>query len=267
MFYYPHHIGDFTRDTARLSDSQCMAYLRLIWNYYDTEKPLSGSVEKLAFLVGSNVADIALILDHYFVFDGENYHHTRCDKVLTEYSEKSEKAKQSANARWKNANAIRTHSERNANASKNDANQEPITKNQEPSIKEKSANAPTAYASLLSDVPSQIVDDWKALRKAKKAPITKTVVEGAINEAAKAGMSLTDFLAEWCSRGSQGLKAEWLVSPKSANYEPPYAKYMREKMEQISPSIAAKNPNNPIKKIDPNEFLRTIEAQNVVRIN
>jgi hypothetical protein len=49
--------------------------------------------------------------------------------------------------------------------------------------------------------------------------------------------------------------------PDKSSYETPYAKSMREKYEQMTPAIAAKNPNNPIKKIDPNEFLRTIEAQ------
>ena len=61
-------------------------------------------------------------------------------------------------------------------------------------------------------VEQQIWDDWLQLRKNKKAPVTKTVVQGAIIEAGKAGMPLNDFFAEWCTRGSQGLKAEWLVN-------------------------------------------------------
>lgn len=61
-------------------------------------------------------------------------------------------------------------------------------------------------------VEQQIWDDWLQLRKNKKAPVTKTVVQGAIVEAGKAGMPLNDFFAEWCTRGSQGLKAEWLVN-------------------------------------------------------
>lgn len=61
-----------------------------------------------------------------------------------------------------------------------------------------------------SDVPAQVWDDWQTLRRAKKAPVTDTVVANARAEAAKAGMSLADFLAVWCARGSQGLQAEWL---------------------------------------------------------
>lgn len=62
------------------------------------------------------------------------------------------------------------------------------------------------------DVEKQIWDDWKQLRKAKKAPVTETVVSSARKEAAKANMSLQDFLAIWCARGSQGLQADWLKS-------------------------------------------------------
>jgi len=60
------------------------------------------------------------------------------------------------------------------------------------------------------DVDQQIWDDWKQLRKAKKAPVTETVVNSARKEAAKANMAFNDFLSVWCARGSQGLQADWL---------------------------------------------------------
>jgi hypothetical protein len=60
------------------------------------------------------------------------------------------------------------------------------------------------------DVDQQIWDDWKQLRKAKKAPVTETVVNSARKEAVKANMAFSDFLSVWCARGSQGLQAEWL---------------------------------------------------------
>ena len=63
------------------------------------------------------------------------------------------------------------------------------------------------------DVSQQVWDDWVALRKSKKAPITKTVFDGAIVEAKKLGWTLEQFLTEWCNRSSQGLKAEWIVKP------------------------------------------------------
>jgi hypothetical protein len=67
------------------------------------------------------------------------------------------------------------------------------------------------------DVSQQIWNDWVALRKSKKAPITQTVLNGAVTEAKILGWPLEKFLAEWCSRGSQGLKAEWIVKPNPAD--------------------------------------------------
>ena len=275
MNHYPHHIGDFDKATRHLNRLERSIYRDLLDVYYETESPLTLELDKLKRKILATTEQestaVEQVLTEFFLETPSGWFHSRCDAEILKFQDNTTqkalagKASAAAKAARKQQalNGRLTDVEQTYNGTSTNQNLEPEPRTN----KEKSANAPTAYASLLSDVPSQIVDDWKALRKAKKAPITKTVVEGAINEAAKAGMSLTDFLAEWCSRGSQGLKAEWLASPKSSNYEPPYAKYMREKMEQINPSIAAKNPNNPIKKIDPNEFLRTIEAQNVVRIN
>jgi hypothetical protein len=67
------------------------------------------------------------------------------------------------------------------------------------------------------DVSQQVWDDWVTLRKSKKAPITKTVLDGAIVEAKKLGWTLEQFLIEWCNRSSQGLKAEWIVKPNPAD--------------------------------------------------
>lgn len=60
------------------------------------------------------------------------------------------------------------------------------------------------------DVAEQVWDDWVTLRKQKKASITATVIDGARQEAAKAGIPFEDFLKIWCLRGSQGLQASWL---------------------------------------------------------
>jgi len=123
MHFYPHHIGDFQRDTASLSDSDTMAYLRLIWMYYDTEKPLPADAKLLAFKIGADPDSVQMILDSFFIKEQDIYRHKRCDKVLNEIYDKSEKARLAALARWSNhAGAMQTHSERNADASKNNAN-------------------------------------------------------------------------------------------------------------------------------------------------
>lgn len=256
MFSYQHHIGDFIRDTSNLTDSQMATYLRMIWMYYDTEKPLQDDCESIAFAVRSDEKTVRLLLRHFFSLQEDGWHHTRCDKEIQAYHAKSEKAKKNANARWKNATALRqqaggenasacdrmqTHENEHDAAEKTgrndatgmrphcdsiasahvlDANREPITDNRELCT----ANAVDApkparsrnpvIAKLVvgkpDDVSDQVWGDWLALRKTKKAPVTQTVVDGAKSEAAKAGISLEDFLRIWCTRGSQGLQASWI---------------------------------------------------------
>ena len=103
MHYYQHHIGDFIKATARLSDSQTMAYLRLLWMYYDSEKPLKPDTKILAFQIGASLEDTQLLLDSYFVLCDDGWHQTRCDKEIEEYrsllSKKSNAGKASAEQR------------------------------------------------------------------------------------------------------------------------------------------------------------------------
>ncbi len=73
------------------------------------------------------------------------------------------------------------------------------------------------------DVPEQVWDDWLQLRKKKSAPVTQTVLDGAVSESVKAGMTLEGFLRVWCTRGSQGLQAEWLDSGERKGSQRPAA--------------------------------------------
>jgi hypothetical protein len=63
-------------------------------------------------------------------------------------------------------------------------------------------------------VSESVWTDFQKLRKAKKAPITDTAVDGIRREAKKAGMSLEDALRMCCERGWQGFKADWLADGK-----------------------------------------------------
>lgn len=95
--------------------------------------------------------------------------------------------------------------------------------------KEKAARV-TAHA-CPEDVSETVWADWLALRKAKHAPVSETVVNRARIEAGKAAMPFEEFLAEWCERGSQGLKAEWLRGRDNARGppRPPVAQQFADK--------------------------------------
>lgn len=78
--------------------------------------------------------------------------------------------------------------------------------------------APRSSISKPDGVDGQVWSDWLAHRKAKKAPVTQTALDGIAREAAKANVSLQTALQTMCERGWQGFKAEWLqnVSGKAA---------------------------------------------------
>lgn len=162
MNYYQHHIGDFIRDTARLSDSQCMAYMRMLWIYYENESPLEDDADAIAFKIGANAGDVTQILKHFFfLHDDGLWHQARCDKEILAFREKSVKAKKSADARWNNANAMRTHNDRNANEPLSDANQEPITNNQKPIKNKKHTSDDLAIAEFIFEGVLRLNPDHK----------------------------------------------------------------------------------------------------------
>lgn len=76
-------------------------------------------------------------------------------------------------------------------------------------LEEVKAQAPAAYCDLLTDVPQQVVSDWTALRKTKKATISRTAIEDISSEAAKAGITLEAALRISCANGWAGFKASW----------------------------------------------------------
>lgn len=63
------------------------------------------------------------------------------------------------------------------------------------------------------DVSEQVVNDFIAHRKNKKALITETAMDGIKREADKAGVSLETALKECCERGWIGFKADWYLKP------------------------------------------------------
>ena len=63
-------------------------------------------------------------------------------------------------------------------------------------------------------VPERVWQDFLAIRKAKRAPLTDTAIEGISREAERAGLTLAEALAICCQRGWQGFNAGWVDKPK-----------------------------------------------------
>jgi uncharacterized protein YdaU (DUF1376 family) len=154
MHYYQHHIGDFLRDAGSLPNEALGAYMRLLWRYYADESPIQGEPEDIAFDLSTSPETVRQLLRRYFCQTAEGWRHSRCDREIEQYRRKADKASASAKARWANANAMRTHSERNANETVSDANQEPITNNQE---RAKDIDSSTEESSPAEAGPSRVI--------------------------------------------------------------------------------------------------------------
>lgn len=203
MHYYQFNIGDYKSHTEHLSEMEDLTYRRLLDWYYLHESPIPLDEIEVArqIRMRSHSDCIAVVLREYFERTDDGWIHHRANKELAKAGDKSQKASESAKARWskqKDANALPTQSESNATH-----NTEHITQNTEHKKKATAVACPP-------DVKEQVWKDWLTLRKMKKAPVTETVLESAQKEAVKANMSFNDFLVIWCRRGSQGLEADWL---------------------------------------------------------
>ena len=61
-------------------------------------------------------------------------------------------------------------------------------------------------------VSDSVWQEFKSLRKAKKAPITQRAIDAITNEASKAGWTLEKALEECVVRGWQAFKADWVAT-------------------------------------------------------
>lgn len=208
MHFYPHHIGDFIKDTSNLDDHHLATYLRMIWKYYLDESPLTGDCEDIAFAVRSNEKTVRTLLKHFFNESENGWLHTRCDKVIAAFYSKSEKARESAKMRWgseRNANALK----KDANASKSDATTMlPITHNPIPILLSKDSKA----LKRPNDVSQDVWDDFK---KQRKVTLTATALKGIRAEADKAGITLEAALVIACNRAWRSFKADWIIEKPS----------------------------------------------------
>lgn len=224
MNYYPFHIGDYASATRHLTWDEDMAYRRLIDAYYTRETPIPSELRQVYRLVMATTPEqreaVDTVLVEFFTETPDGWINNRCDEEIAAFKTKSEKASQSAQARWRNANAMQTQSERNANASTEPCERiETPCEGNAPKTNTKTNISTTnvvdkphvkrASPAKPEDVSETVWADFLATRKAKRSLLTETALQGIRREAEKAAMSLEDALQMICTRGWQSFKADW----------------------------------------------------------
>jgi uncharacterized protein YdaU (DUF1376 family) len=156
MHYYPHHVGDYQRDTATLSVAEHGAYRLLMDAYYVTERPLPANLGELCRIcraISKHEREaVKMVAARFFTASEDHLRHKRIDEEIAAYTEQREAAsragKASAEKRrtQRSTNARSTPDENpldeNGNATTNGTatNQEPGTRNHKPR-EEKGANS------------------------------------------------------------------------------------------------------------------------------
>ena len=197
MHYYQFNIGDYQSHTAHLEPLEDLAFRRMLDWCYLHEKPLPFDAYEIARIIRlrDHASIVRDVLNEFFNRYGEGW---VCDRVLEEIEHYKAKIEQASKAGKASA-------ERRSNARSTDVqptnNQEPITNKHKPI---KNTVAPP------SGVTDSVWQDWISLRKAKRAAVTQTAIDGIEREARKAGVSLQTALETCCARGWTGFKAEWL---------------------------------------------------------
>ena len=183
MHYYTFHPKDYMSKTNFLQPLEDLAYRRMLDYQYLNESPLPTDLDEIAMLINmrSHSDSIAVVLRYFFELTEDGYINDRAEQEIAKYQEKSEKARKSANARWKkkspkpskdeglsddDANALQTDCEGNANHKPLTINQEPLTNTNTNGDDEKTLNIPfyvfwKAYAKSVAKDKCEA--KWKSL--------------------------------------------------------------------------------------------------------
>jgi len=162
-------------------------YRQLLDLYYLHEQPLDANALRL--ICARDAAEVQAaenVLKEFFENTPEGWVHKRCEAEIQRFHNKSESARNSANARWqkdenpKNANAMRTQSVGNAN-------HKPITNNK--------------GSRLSSDfeIPTEWFDEALKINQALTDSQIKYIFDG--------------FRDHWVAQaGAKGVKLDWLAT-------------------------------------------------------
>lgn len=219
--YMPLYIGDYLRDTQHLSCSEHGIYLKLLMHCWSQQGPAPLDERKLLGIVNARNTDeieaLRRVLSEFFVAMSDGYYNKRLQEEIERSSCISGKRSGAANARWRARETLRSIASHDANALQVQSKSIASAPSPSPSPSQDKEKRNTTRASRtspsipgLESVSEQVLSDWMAHRKEKRAKVTATAVRGIQREADKAGVTLEAALAMCCARGWTGFKADWV---------------------------------------------------------
>ncbi|EIT4364582.1 TPA: DUF1376 domain-containing protein [Escherichia coli] len=242
--YMQLYIADYLADTMHLSAEEHGAYLLLMFNYWQTGKPIpKNRLAKIARLTNERWADVEPSLQEFFCDNGEEWVHLRIEEDLASVREKLTKksaaGKASVQARRSRKEAdVQTKQERNLTGVQtdvevvfeHDVNTKATNKDTDKDLKtDPPLNPPRGNRGVKKFDPLDIAlpnwisvslwREWVEFRQALRKPIrTEQGANGAIRELEKfrqQGFSPKQVIRHSIANEYQGLFAPKGVRPET----------------------------------------------------
>ncbi|HAL1169623.1 TPA: DUF1376 domain-containing protein [Escherichia coli] len=241
--YMQLYIADYLADTMHLSAEEHGAYLLLMFNYWQTGKPIpKNRLAKIARLTNERWADVEPSLQEFFCDNGEEWVHLRIEEDLASVREKLTKksaaGKASVQARRSRKEAdVQTKQERNLTGVQtdvevvfeHDVNTKATNKDTDKDLKtDPPLNPPSGNRGVKKFDPLDIAlpnwisvslwREWVEFRQALRKPIrTEQGANGAIRELEK--FRQQGFSPEQVIRHSIANEYQGLFAPKGVRPE------------------------------------------------
>ncbi|EFN7676951.1 DUF1376 domain-containing protein [Escherichia coli] len=241
--YMQLYIADYLADTMHLSAEEHGAYLLLMFNYWQTGKPIpKNRLAKIARLTNERWADVEPSLREFFCDNGDEWVHLRIEEDLASVREKLTKksaaGKASVQARRSRKEAdVQTKQERNLTGVQtevgavfeHDANTKATNKDTDKDLKtDPPLNPPRGNRGVKKFDPLDIAlpnwisvslwREWVEFRQALRKPIrTEQGANGAIRELEK--FRQQGFTPEQVIRHSIANEYQGLFAPKGVRPE------------------------------------------------
>ncbi|HHC4883608.1 TPA: DUF1376 domain-containing protein [Escherichia albertii] len=241
--YMQLYIADYLADTMHLSAEEHGAYLLLMFNYWQTGKPIpKNRLAKIARLTNERWADVEPSLQEFFCDNGEEWVHLRIEEDLASVREKLTKksaaGKASVQARRSRKEAdVQTKQERNLTGVQtdvevvfeHDVNTKATNKDTDKDLKtDPPLNSPRGNRGVKKFDPLDITlpnwisvslwREWVEFRQALRKPIrTEQGANGAIRELEK--FRQQGFSPEQVIRHSIANEYQGLFAPKGVRPE------------------------------------------------
>jgi hypothetical protein len=201
-------------DIQMMSPETQLAFLNICCTYWQRkcnllyafalQKHCDGNTQILDSLIDCNIIGLS---------DDNKLQISFLDSQIVEVESKSKSAKKSAEARWakgSDANAMRTHTDRNA------IREDKIREDKIKEEKKDTAKAFNFFSFLSQELncDKQLLKDWIKVRAKKKATNTETAAKSFITQIEKTKFTADQILTECVERSWAGFKAEWLNKPE-----------------------------------------------------